>query len=384
MGTKPRKPAPPPEPSSTPSEPELPERWSIQRNAELVLRLLRGEALDAVSRESQVPALSERRVIVAPTEKAAHNDRIVRNTAKGRLLAAGRISLDINGTVGGARRSRWRLGVFVDRMVSRRPENVADDAYEPVVSPNVNGYRVSVLVGARSRQSVPEQGGEIAGSVVRIHQELVTHITLEQVHPCACTMRSGESRRHPVRTDDVVHIDQKVVRDDRPRARSHQNWRGNMLENVVDHQVIGGQIEVYAITQRGGILGPVEVVVPHFDSCRLLKPDMVPVGIERFDVLHPAAVRPVKCDPGRSGGIRVIQGQILHAVHIGAGAPPPCLRLLCGSPVRHIESRSYSHLISINGSYLDELLLGSTGTGIRARFEGKSRAASDKHATRIR
>src|SRR5919108_6571914 len=56
MGTKPRKPAPPPEPSSTPSETELPERWSVQRKAELVLRLLRGEALDAVSRESQVPA----------------------------------------------------------------------------------------------------------------------------------------------------------------------------------------------------------------------------------------------------------------------------------------------------------------------------------------
>jgi transposase len=56
MGTKPRKPATPGEPSSTPSETELPERWSVQRKAELVLRLLRGEALDAVSRESQVPA----------------------------------------------------------------------------------------------------------------------------------------------------------------------------------------------------------------------------------------------------------------------------------------------------------------------------------------
>jgi transposase len=56
MGTKPRKPATPAEPSSTPSETELPERWSVQRKAELVLRLLRGEALDAVSRESQVPA----------------------------------------------------------------------------------------------------------------------------------------------------------------------------------------------------------------------------------------------------------------------------------------------------------------------------------------
>ena len=36
--------------------PDLPERWSAARTTELVLRLLRGEALDAVSRESQVPA----------------------------------------------------------------------------------------------------------------------------------------------------------------------------------------------------------------------------------------------------------------------------------------------------------------------------------------
>ena len=35
---------------------ELPEHWSVQRKTELVLRLLRGEPLDAVSRESQVPA----------------------------------------------------------------------------------------------------------------------------------------------------------------------------------------------------------------------------------------------------------------------------------------------------------------------------------------
>jgi len=35
---------------------ELPERWSVQRRTELVLRLLRGEALEAVSRESQVQA----------------------------------------------------------------------------------------------------------------------------------------------------------------------------------------------------------------------------------------------------------------------------------------------------------------------------------------
>src|SRR5262244_1673398 len=56
MGRKPRKPATPSEPSSPPNEVELPERWSVQRKAELVLRLLRGEGLDGVSRESQVPA----------------------------------------------------------------------------------------------------------------------------------------------------------------------------------------------------------------------------------------------------------------------------------------------------------------------------------------
>ena len=35
---------------------DLPERWSAQRKMELVLRLLRGEPLEGVSRESQVPA----------------------------------------------------------------------------------------------------------------------------------------------------------------------------------------------------------------------------------------------------------------------------------------------------------------------------------------
>lgn len=46
------------EPTDPHEEPalELPERWSAQRKMELVLRLVRGEALDAVSRESQVPA----------------------------------------------------------------------------------------------------------------------------------------------------------------------------------------------------------------------------------------------------------------------------------------------------------------------------------------
>jgi len=34
---------------------ELPERWSARAKAEIVLRLLKGEELDTVSRETQVP-----------------------------------------------------------------------------------------------------------------------------------------------------------------------------------------------------------------------------------------------------------------------------------------------------------------------------------------
>src|SRR5712692_11645630 len=49
-----RKPTPGSEPPAV-DVPELPERWSASRKTELVLRLLRGEPLDAVSRESQVP-----------------------------------------------------------------------------------------------------------------------------------------------------------------------------------------------------------------------------------------------------------------------------------------------------------------------------------------
>lgn len=53
MAEKPdRIPNPPPAPTTL----ELPERWSVQRKQEVVLRLLRGEPLDQVSRETQVPA----------------------------------------------------------------------------------------------------------------------------------------------------------------------------------------------------------------------------------------------------------------------------------------------------------------------------------------
>lgn len=56
MRDKRRKATPPGSEPLAPETPDLPERWSVQRKTELVLRLLRGEGLDAVSRESQVPA----------------------------------------------------------------------------------------------------------------------------------------------------------------------------------------------------------------------------------------------------------------------------------------------------------------------------------------
>ncbi len=56
MGTKRGKPTPLAEEQRGQTLEDLPERWSIPRKTELVLRLLRGEPVDAVSRESQVPA----------------------------------------------------------------------------------------------------------------------------------------------------------------------------------------------------------------------------------------------------------------------------------------------------------------------------------------
>lgn len=51
-----KKPERPSAPAASTTPPELPERWSTQRKQAVVLRLLRGESLDQVSRETQVPA----------------------------------------------------------------------------------------------------------------------------------------------------------------------------------------------------------------------------------------------------------------------------------------------------------------------------------------
>ncbi len=43
-------------PASAEAPAENPERWSAQRKTEVILRVLRGDPLDAVSRATQVPA----------------------------------------------------------------------------------------------------------------------------------------------------------------------------------------------------------------------------------------------------------------------------------------------------------------------------------------
>lgn len=60
-----------------PERPVRPRRWSANRKVELVLRLLRGESLDAVSRESGLPAsvLSEGRESFIETGRAGLKSR---------------------------------------------------------------------------------------------------------------------------------------------------------------------------------------------------------------------------------------------------------------------------------------------------------------------
>lgn len=84
-------------PGSEPTLPteatELPERWSAQRKTELVLRLLRGDALDAVSRESQVPAHeleSWKRVFL---ETGARGLKTTRNDPEERELTLARAKI---------------------------------------------------------------------------------------------------------------------------------------------------------------------------------------------------------------------------------------------------------------------------------------------------
>ncbi len=56
METKSKKPTSADDSTTNSLPKDLPERWSAPRKSELVLRLLRGESLDSVSRDSQVPA----------------------------------------------------------------------------------------------------------------------------------------------------------------------------------------------------------------------------------------------------------------------------------------------------------------------------------------
>ena len=85
-------------------KPGRPKRWSAERKAEVVLRLLRGESLDAVSRETGLPAatLSEWRDAFIETGKAGLKTRTkdpVQQAAADRerqlLAKIGELSMDV-------------------------------------------------------------------------------------------------------------------------------------------------------------------------------------------------------------------------------------------------------------------------------------------------
>src|SRR6266516_1189601 len=104
-----------------------------------------------------------------------------------------------------------------------------------------------------------------------------------------------------------------------------------MLENIVYNQVIRGHERLHAITLRCRIFGSIEVAVSDLDSCGLLYPDMIPIGVDGFNILHPTLVRIVKRDARGFRGMGVIQRQVLDTVHDGGDRgipPPPYLRLL--------------------------------------------------------
>src|SRR5437867_9116940 len=126
-----------------------------------------------------------------------------------------------------------------------------------------------------------------------------------------------------------------------------------MLENIVYNEIIRSHIRLDAITLRCHFFGPIEVAVSDLDPCRLLYPDMIPIGVDGFNILRPTLVRIVKCDARGFRGIGVIQRQVLDTVHDRgdrAIPPPPYLRLLRGSPVRHVNTRRDGDLIPIDRS----------------------------------
>jgi hypothetical protein len=69
----------------------LPERWSAQRKTEVVLRVVRGEALDEVAREIQVPVheVEEWRRVFLESGRQGLKRRVARGTPRALHAARG-------------------------------------------------------------------------------------------------------------------------------------------------------------------------------------------------------------------------------------------------------------------------------------------------------
>src|SRR5439155_496893 len=134
--------------------PELPERWSAGRKTELVLRLLRGETLDAVSRESQVPAHeleSWKRVFL---EQGTRGLRI-RGEPEGRELTVARARLAHRGLqLGGKRVLRLMRahGLLAPRRLG--PPN-GDPAHAGTITTTMFGRRPGAPCSDTANTSVP-------------------------------------------------------------------------------------------------------------------------------------------------------------------------------------------------------------------------------------
>ena len=90
-----------------------------------------------------------------------------------------------------------------------------------------------------------------------------------------------------------------------------------MLEDIVDDQIVRGHEGLDAVALRSGIFGAVEVRVSNLRSRGLVQPDVVSVGIQGLDVLHPAGIAVAKLNVGHGGGaiVRRIYRQRLDPDH---------------------------------------------------------------------
>jgi hypothetical protein len=112
-----------------------------------------------------------------------------------------------------------------------------------------------------------------------------------------------------------------------------------VLEDVVFHEVVGAHEQLDPVAQVDRVLGPVEIAVPDHAVGRQEKPDVVAVGIDVADALHPAPVGVEELDARPRAAVGVVDRQVLDAVAADDRVGPPGPGALAGPPVGHVEAR---------------------------------------------